>query len=197
MWNELKSHPYVIGGAVLGIIVLFFLIGGNSGGVTASAPTDSSGDVAAAEATNQAGIMANAQIQSNQISLAGLKEQIGGSIAVETIRAHTADNANDLAAGVAAQQINANAHSVDLANTLSAQTQQRYFQSQETITAINTNGMLENSRTIADALVEQSRITSSTAIAGYDTTAAIARSHDENSGGLFGGGGFLGTGIHF
>lgn len=165
MFDEIKKHPYVIGGAVLGIIVLFFLVSGSGGGgAVASAPADGESDVAAAEATNQASIMANAQVAAGQLQLAGLKEQIGGSISLATIQAHTADNANVLAAAVAGQQINAEHASVDLANTLSAQTQQRYFQSTETLANINSASTLANTQAIAGALVQQASIASQTTL---------------------------------
>lgn len=176
MFEEIKKHPYVLGAAVLGIIVLFFLSSSGGGGtVVASDSGEGSSDVAAAEATNQAGIMANAQIQSDQISLAGLKEQIGGSIAIATLQAHTADNANELSAAVAGQQINAEHASVDLANTLSAQTQQRYFQSTENLAAINTAGMIANTNAIASALVQQAQISSNTTlgVAAYNTQTTL------------------------
>jgi hypothetical protein len=174
MFDEIKKHPYVIGGAVLGIIVLFLLMSsrGQSGVIAGSVDSDS--DVSAAEATAQTGIMANAQIQSQQIQLSGLKEQIGGAISLAQIQANTANNANELAAAVAAQQINAEHQSVDLANTLSAQTQQRYFQSTETLASINSNAMIQNTQAVANALTAQAQIAANVNMASIQAQKDVA-----------------------
>lgn len=172
MFNEIKSHPYIIGAVILGIIVLFFI--SSSGSAPGTTVADSSSDVAAANTVADAQQNAQTQLALGNLSLQGLQEQIGGSIAVATLQAHTADNANVLAAGVAAQQINATEDVTNTANTLSAQTQQRYFASQETMASINANSLIQNTALVTDALVKQSQITSNTQVAAVQANKDIA-----------------------
>lgn len=156
MFEQIKKHPYLIGGVILGIIVLFFISSSGGGGAVTS--SDSGSDVASAEGIATAQANANAQVALGGLSLQGLQEQIGGAVTVATLQAHTADNANTLAAAVASQQINAEYGSRDLSNTLAAQTEQKRIQSSTDQLSISTAGQVQQTQYLTSALIQQSQI---------------------------------------
>lgn len=160
MLEEIKKHPYIIFGVIGGIILLYILSSaGGSGNATASGDTgDDDSDVAAAEATNQASIAANAQIAGYQAAAGAQSESDSASLSLANIQAGVTNNANDLSAAVAAQQINAEEETTDTANTLSAQTTQYGEQQQTQQLGISTNGQTQDIEAVTSALVQQQQI---------------------------------------
>lgn len=173
MWDEIKKHPYVILGVVGGIILLFLL--SSSGSTTAvSSDGESDSDVAAAEATNQAQVAANAQVASYQIQEGAQAESDASSLSLAQIQANTTDNANNLSAAVAAQQINAQEDVTNTANTLSAQTTQYGEQQQTQQLALYEGAQTTQTAYLTNALVSEAQIASSTTLGVAGIQAGVA-----------------------
>lgn len=124
MIEQIKKHPYLAGGAALGVIVLFLVMrGGGSGG---------SGDTTYSDnAAVQAGLQLQGQQQAiqGQQALAGVALQAASGenatrLRLAEIEAESRGRANELAANLGLAQINAQAQSVSLQSTLQAQTEQ-------------------------------------------------------------------------
>lgn len=155
MFAEIKKHPYLIGGVIVGIIVLFFL---SSSGSTSTAVDDSGSDASAAQGISDAQANATAQVQLGGLALQANQQQTDAAVTVATLQAHTADNANTLAAGVASQQINASLDAQNTANTLQAQTTQAQIKSNTDMLSISTNGQIQQTQILTNALVAEASI---------------------------------------
>lgn len=175
MLDEIKKHPYVLGGAVLGIIVLFFILSSGSSTSTTTSAGDSSSDVAAAEASQNAQLAAQTQIAGIAGSEAISANNNAASISVATIQGHTADNANDLSAAVAAQQINAEEDVTNTANTLTAQTTQFLAGQQTQQLAISTASQEHQTDSLIAGLISESQISAGVANNASNNAAATAQ----------------------
>lgn len=176
MWEEIKKHPYVTGGAVLAVILFFVIFGSGGGSGGGAVATSGSGsDVESGNQLQAAQLAASTQIAGQQTAFQALQEQIGGAISLATIQAHTADNANTLAAAIASQQINAEYGSRDLTTTLSAQTAQKQIDAQVQLANISSQTTIQQTNAVTNALIQQASINAQT------SQAAIAAS----SKGLF------------
>lgn len=174
MLEEIKKHPFVITGAVIAAILIFVIFGSSGGGGGAVA-TSSGSDVGSGNDIATAQLAANTQIAGYQAAAQGQAAQIGGQLALATIQANTADNANVLAAGVASQQINAQQQSRALHDTLSFQALQSNNDTQVDLASISSQTTIQQTNAVASALIAQAQINAAT------SQAAIAAS----SKGLF------------
>lgn len=174
MWEEIKKHPYVIGGAIAVAILIFVVFGSSGSGGGAVASSGSGSDVESGNQLAAAQLAANTQIAGQQTAFQALQEQIGGAISLATIQAHTTDNANELAAGIAAQQINAQSQQAALQTTLSAQVANKQLQNQVDLAAISSNTTLEQTRAVTAALTEQAQINASVASQAINAQRDIA-----------------------
>lgn len=135
MWEKIKSHPWVVGGAVgLLLLVLVFSASSGSGATTTNdtATSDPNGDslqgyLAALNQQGQATSLA-ADVQNNQTAAA---------VTVSSMQASSNDKANQLAAEVAEFNTSAGAQTQQLHDTLSAQVAENNNATQVNLQQIN------------------------------------------------------------
>ena len=205
--EQIKSHPKLAVAGVVGFLVLVYIINHSSSNTSASSGGSVDGSsVAAATAIQQAQMQANAQ--ANQVNAAVSANATNTAAQLELGKLQIANSgAHDvLAAQVATSQINATQQVQSLLGALSADVAKTNSNNQTAIAVTQSNNTVAMQQILANALVTQSTNQANVAIAGYDANAAAyttassnalqaSISHDEHSGGLFGGGGFLGLGI--
>jgi hypothetical protein len=87
MLERIKQHPYLFGGVAIGAVILFFMLH-NSGGSTATdASGSATGDVAAAEAYQQAQLQAQTQMAQVSAAANASSEQTAASLHIADLQA--------------------------------------------------------------------------------------------------------------
>jgi hypothetical protein len=194
MIDWIKSHKiYVIGGIVALIIFIFILR--SAGGSGGTAATGSSSDVAAATALQQAQLAAGAQGQQVAAAQAVQTQQTAAQLELGKLQIAQAGAHDTLAAQVATSSINATQQTQSLLASLSADIAKTNSNNDVAKTQIASTTSVQMQQILATALTHQSDNQATIAQAGYSAQLAAQQSHDAHSGGLFGGGGFLGLGI--
>lgn len=213
----IKEHPALTVAGIVGVLIIVYVINHSGSNSPAGATLQSGGSVDAATGYQTALLGASASANQAAAAVAANKDTIAGQIQLATIAAQQSGAHDAIAGQVATSQINATQQVQSLLAAMSADVSKTASNNDVRKTEITVGGQTEMQRILANALVAQSTnqanvavagITSNrdVAIAGYDTSAKIAStyagasqnialSHDEHSGGLFGGGGFLGLGI--
>lgn len=211
----IKEHKALAVGGIFALILLIYIMRHSS-----SAPATASGsasDVAAASAAY--GAQQQAASQSAQIGAALQANAADNSARVQlaTIQANAAGAHDQLAAQVATSDINAQQQVQSLLASLSADVAKTNSNNDVARTQISVGGATAQQQILANALIQQSNNQAAVAIAGSNNQARVAEagygaavqiqqgnaaaatqismSHDQHSGGLFGGGGFLGLGF--
>jgi hypothetical protein len=93
VWTWIKAHPLLTAGLVLGLFVLVYLIfrgrgrATEGGGLIIQGPSDAA--IQAGIMSQQIGAAQSAQSSSEQTMLQALREQISGTLAIETLKAQT------------------------------------------------------------------------------------------------------------
>lgn len=193
IWEKIKAHPLLIGVGLVAAFVLYKMLSG--GGGTAATAQGTGSDVASATALQQAQLQAGAAAGQTQAAVQANQDTIAGQIELAKIQAAFAGTHDSLAANIATQQINANQQTTALVSTLGAAVQTSAINADVAKATVTANSQVQMQQILATALTQQSHDLATVTTAGYSAQLAAAESHDAHSGGLFGGGGFLGLGI--
>lgn len=124
MLESIKAHPYVAGGAVIGGLLLVYLLSGSGGGTSVSTPSPT--DPTAAGTDFQAQSLA-AGVQTTQINAAldAAKTADATNITLAGIDAQSKFDIAQLSGGIAMAQINAAQAVTQQTNALTAQVQEQ------------------------------------------------------------------------
>lgn len=193
MIEWIKSHPLLFGAGLVAAFVLWRVI--SSSGGTAATAQGAGSDVASATALQQAQLQAGAVAGQTQAAVQANQDTIAGQIELAKIQAAFAGTHDALAANIATQQINANQQTTALVSTLTAGVQTSAINADVAKTTVAANSQVQMQQILATALTQQSHDLATVTTSGYQAQLAAQQSHDAHSGGLFGGGGFLGLGI--
>ncbi len=151
MLEKIKQHPYLLGGvAIIAILVVMRLNSGNASADT----TGSSGDVSAAEQWQAAQLSANTQTAQYQTAYQAQVENDATQVALAKIQADTSTNANQLAADVASQQINAAEQTATYHDTMVAQVNENQLAAQTQQLSISTGAQTQQLSTVVNGLVQ-------------------------------------------
>lgn len=194
MLEWIKAHKvWVIGGAVA-VALLYFITRHSSAGSSSGTATVGT-DVGAATALQQAQLAASAQGQQVAAAAGVRTQETAAQLELGKLQIANAGAHDQLAASVATSQINANEQLQSLLGTLSSNVAIKQSDNTVQSQSIAVNGQVQMQKVLASSL-EHAYDTNATVAASHDAaTVAIQSSHDQHSGGLFGGGGFLGLGI--
>lgn len=202
--DKVKEHPALAVGAVVAVLVLVYVLN-HSSSSTAATSTVSGTSVDAATGLQQAQLQASSQANQVSAALQANATNTAAQVQLATIASQQAGAHDVLAAQVATSQINASQQVQSLLGSLSAGVSENASNNDLAKTTVLATNQTQQQQIFANALVQQSQTQASVAIAGYNATTTIAginagavtaiqSSHDQHSGGLFGGGGFLGLG---
>lgn len=171
MWEKVKEHPWIVGGAI-GLLLLVLVFSSSSSSTAGSAPATSDGS-GNSSADYQAGL--NAQTGIANINAGVQSQQIAGAVTVAQLQAGTADNANTLAAQVAEFTSKLSADVAMNHDTLSAQVAQNNNATQLGIVNSNNLANTTNTATLTNALVHSQDLAAQTsmAIAGINSNTLI------------------------
>lgn len=183
MWEKIKQHPWIAGGAV-GLLLLVLLFSSSSSGVANS--SDSAAGTSDGTGDQLQAYLASLNLQGQQISAAATasSEQTAAAVTVAGIQASSMDKANDLAAQVAEYTTKLQSDVLMNRDTLTAQTSQKQIQAGVDTTAIVANALTQQSAISAD--VTKSYISTLPSIIATQQAPALASAQKKCSSFLFG-----------
>jgi len=193
MIDWIKQHTLLFGVGLVAAFVLWRVL--SAGGGTAATAQGEGSDVASATALQQAQLQAGAAAGQTAAAVQANADTIAGQLELAKINAAYAGTHDQLAAQIATQQINAEQQTTALVSTLTAGVQTSAINADVAKTTVAANSQVQMQQILATALTQQSHDLATVTQSGYAAQLAAAQSHDAHSGGLFGGGGFLGLGI--
>lgn len=120
----IESHPYITGGAVLGLVILYFLLSSGSSSQQASASTGVAGTgLSSADYTSlqEAQIQTGAQLQAQEDAGTEATNQLNAQVAATQINANAQTVQDNLAANVQLQNILTSGQVQSQANTIQGQ----------------------------------------------------------------------------
>lgn len=146
MWEKIKQHPWIVGGAI-GLLLLVLVFSSSSGGVATS--SDSAAGTSSGTGDSLQAYLAGLNLQGQQVAAAATAqhEQTAAAVTVAQIQSSSQDKANDLAAQVAEYTTKLQSDVLLNRDTLTAQTSQAQI-----------NAGVQNTQIVANALTQQSQI---------------------------------------
>lgn len=193
--DKVKEHPALAVGGVVAVLVLVYVLNHSSSGTAATSTLSTGSSVDAATALQQAQLGASSQANQVSAALQANATNTAAQIQLATIAAQQAGAHDVLAAQVATSQINASQQVQSLLGSLSAGVSENASNNDLAKTTVLATNQTQQQQILANALVAQSSTQASVAIAGYNAQVANTSNVVAHTGGLFGGGGFLGLGI--
>ena len=183
----IEEHPYISGGLVLGVIILFFILSSSNSSASAStATTDASGLTPAQDASLQALQLQSAtQLQGAQIQAQTQANSDSAAVAAAQVQANAQTTAAQLAAQVALQNIVSSGQVQMQTNDTTLQAVQAQIGGQVMINQQNTQGSVDvagiqaqtlqqqysdavqSQQIISDAQTQQAQITANTLASIY------------------------------
>ncbi len=146
--DQVKEHPYIAGGAVIAVIIVFVVF--SSSGQPAGASVPSGSDNTLSDTMAQV----NANVQVASIAAQSHSEDVAGAKYMAELQAQTTMGANALAAELGRAQITATEHQ----DTLAAQVAISAQANQTQQLGIATAAQNENTRIVANALTTEATI---------------------------------------
>lgn len=193
MIEWLKAHKVWVIGGVVALFVLYLITRSSSG--TSATSSGVGTDVAAATALQTAQLQAQAQGAQVQAASQAASQQTAAQEKLGELSIAQAGAHDQLAATVATSQINSNLQLQSLLGQLSSNVAIKQSDNAVAAQTVAVNGQVQMQQVLASSLIH-AYDTNATIASSHDAaTVAIQSSHDQHSGGLFGGGGFLGLGI--
>lgn len=155
MLKTIEKHPYLtVSGILLAGVALWLLSSAGSSGVQTTGVDATS--VEAATALQQTQMQVQAQQSQLSAQLQAQSENDASAQALAQIQGKYGFDVANLTANVDLANINAQAQTVALQSSLSAQTQQKAIDASVTQSQIQANESVQNTSTLATALVQQS-----------------------------------------
>lgn len=193
MMEWIKAHKvWVIGGAVA-LFVLYLITRGSAGtSATSSAPGN---DVSAATALQTAQLQASAQGQQISAASQAQSDQTAAQLELGKLQIAQAGAHDQLAAQVATSNINATQQLQSLLGSLSADVANTASNNDVAKTTVIATNQTQQQQIFADTVIAQSNNNAAVSEAAFGAQESIASDKYAHTGGLFGGGGFLGLGI--
>lgn len=164
MWERLKSHPLLAGGVII-VGLLIFVFFNRSAPVSGGAPAS---DVATGDALQMAQLQAQTIGQQTAAAVQAQAENNAASLEALKLKYAFQTGANDVAANIASQQINAGLQETTTHDTLSASVANATLKRDTDLASINSNTTIQTTQALSSALVSQAQIASQTSIAAIN-----------------------------
>lgn len=144
MWEKIKSHPWIIGGAV-GLLLLVLLFSSSSSNSQNTSATGTTVDPNA-DALTAALAQTQAQGQLASLQASSQAQQTQAALQATQIAADVQTNANTLAAQVAEFNTSAGAQTQQLRDTLSAQVAENTNATTEALATTQSNTIIQQAQ---------------------------------------------------
>lgn len=168
--NKIKEKPILYGGGAVVVAIGLYLLLQSGGSQTVSSDGLDPSTVAAADALQQAQLQANQAANQTSAAVQANQDTIAGQTALQTIQTQSQDFIANLEANIASQQINAHSQDSALQNTLEAQVANNQINANTEQLSISTAAQVQNTQTLANALVAESTNQANVAIAGINAS---------------------------
>lgn len=173
MIEWLKSHPKLVIGGAIGFIILVYLLNHSSSSSTTSSD-GSTTDVQAATALQTAQLQANQAANQTAAAVQANSDTLAAQQNIASLQYQYQTTHDQLAAGVATSQINADQQVQSLLGQLSADVQINGQNQQTAQTTVIATNQTQQQQILANALVTQSANQANVSIAALNAQTQIA-----------------------
>lgn len=178
LWERAKAHPWIIG-AVIGLVLFFFVLSGTGGG-SSTASSSATGN-ATDNSLALAQLGAQAQMAGYAAAADASVNHDAASLEALKISSQSTDFANGLAAEVALSKVGATADVAKQSNTLQTQIAIGQQDTTKRLAEIQSNTTIQNTTLLTNALTSQAQISADTTRQLISGQTSVAQQQAQNA----------------